>query len=327
MSRPDIEILLDRYLKGTISPDERKLVENWLDDHNQVNTEWQNLDNTAREQWLAGLFADVEETVGLNGRIIPIRHNRFRWQSIAAIAACVAIFVTLFLERTDIYHSFTHDSLVTVNAPAEQKMEITLSDGSSVWINAGSELKYPKAFNGKTREVYLSGEAYFDIKHSASKSFIVHTGKIITTVLGTAFNINAPNTSEKVIITVTSGKVSVSNQKQLIAFLTPNQQITYNTKGDTHTEEVVDVSEAIAWQQSDMHFEDITFQEAAKTLEQRFKLKILFANDKIKNCRFSGTALKGNNIDQILRVLCAFNKASYRYSTNNIIIVDGAGCD
>jgi transmembrane sensor len=210
---------------------------------------------------------------------------------------------------------------------SDQKKQMVLSDGSKIWLNAGSELKYPEKFNGTTREVFLTGEAYFDIKHDASKAFIVHTGNLVTTVLGTAFDIKANKTDRLIIVTVTRGKVSVSEGKRLLGLITPNQQISYNKQNKFHVETSVDASRVIAWQSAELRFEDITFQEAAKILSERFHVKITFNNDKIKACRFSGSALSGKNIDQVLKVICAFNNAHYDHNPDGSISINGKGCN
>jgi len=323
MSRYDIEHLLDRYLKGETTARENELVENWLAENNNENNEWQQLDETGRGLWLNELFNDIEGTIDTDNKVVQMHPKRTWWRSIAAAAAILIIASTLFLEWPAIHAHFYAVQLSTLAAPAGAKQMIVLADGSRVWVNAGAVLKYPKSFDGKTREVFLSGEGYFDIVHKAGQPFIVRTGNVITTVLGTAFNINAGKT---VVVTVTRGKVSVMAGKQLLGYITPNEQISYNTVSNKHSQTTVDAAKVIAWQQIDMHFDDITFEDAARQLQERFNVKISFANDKVKSCRFSGTAIKGKNLDQILKVLCAFNNASYQHKPDGSIVIDGNGC-
>jgi len=326
MSRQDIAYLLDRYLQGNISAQEKELVEQWLSEHNNADSEWQHLSAMAREKWLNDVFAEIQGTITPVKKIVPLYQNTL-WKTVAAIAAVITIFFTLFISWPAIHGWLTPDNMIAMQVPLNQKQQITLADGSTVFVNAGSELKYPKVFNGKTREVYLSGEAYFDIIHDKSKPFIVHTGKVVTTVLGTAFDINAGRESGRIVVTVTRGKVSVADGKGVIGYITPDQQITYDTKSSTHIQKTVNAAQVVSWQQNDLHFEDITFEDAAKILQQQFKVQISFANDKIKNCRFSGTALKGKNINQILKVICAFNNAAFHYRADHTIVIDGKGCD
>jgi len=214
-----------------------------------------------------------------------------------------------------------------LTVPLNQQKQITLPDGSKVWVNASSQLKYPQQFNGKTREVFLSGEAYFDIKHDVNKPFIIHTGKIVTTVLGTAFDIKEDKMRHIIVVTVTRGKVSVANGNKQLGIITPNQQISFNLLDSKSVQTDVDASQVIAWQKSELHFEDITFADAALQLQQRFNVKINFSSNKIKDCRFTGTALRGEKLDKILKVVCAFNNATYQTKPDGSILIDGLGCN
>jgi ferric-dicitrate binding protein FerR (iron transport regulator) len=326
MSRNDIEALLDRYLNGGASPEEIERVETWLNNNGNQNSEWQQLDKADKDQWLSGLFNEIRDTIS-KPKVIALPPRNPLWKYIAAAAAVLAIFFTAYLEWPVLQNRLHSVSLTALHVPVNQKKQVTLADGSRIWINAGSELKYPGVFNGKTREVYLAGEAYFDIQHDVSKPFIIHTGKVITTVLGTAFNIKEDKNQHTVVVTVTRGKVSVANGNEPLGIITPNQQISFNTDNNQHSQVNVDAKQAIAWQENDIHFDDITFADAAKQLQQRFKVKINFANEKIKNCRFTGTALEGQKLDSILKVICAFNNATYQTMADGSISINGPGCE
>lgn len=329
MSRNQIEALLDRYVKGETSTDENALVERWLEESGNSNTDWTGLDQPGKEKWLSGLFGDIKNTINADeAKIIPLpQRKRLLWRSVAAAAAVLILFSVLYIEWPALQNRLHPILLTTLRVPADQKKEITLADGSRVWVNAGSEIAYPKAFNGKTREVYLSGEAYFDIAHDASKPFIIHTGKVITTVLGTAFNIREDQSKNTVEVTVTRGKVSVANGEKLLGILVPNQQISFNTSKEQAVKGTVDANLVIAWQQGELHFDDVSFADAVSQLRQRFNVKIDFTNDKLKSCRFTGTVLKGAKLDKILKVICAFNQATYQTKADGSIVIDGPGCN
>ena len=325
MSRIDIEDILDRYLTGTASPEEIKGVEAWLDQHQAANAEWQGMDKASREQWLAGLYSEIEERAGIkDNKVVNMPPRRILWRGIAAAAAAIAICFAIYLYRSSQNQA---RQLTEMNVPAGKKTHIVLTDGSVISLNSGSVLKYPKVFGDKLREVYLSGEGYFDIRHDASKPFIIHTGNVVTTVLGTAFNIKVDNMLHTVIVTVTRGKVSVADGARPLAIVTPNQQVSFNTISHEHVQTDIDAAKATAWLEGDIHFKDITFADAAAELQQRFKVKISFTNEKVKNCRFTGTALKAEKLNDILNVICAFNNASYKIRPDGNIVIDGQGCN
>lgn len=327
MSRIDIEDMLDRYLKGEASPGEIERVEAWLNSYENPGKEWQQMDANTRSEWLSAVFDDITAAAGIDStKVITMPPRRNMWRSIAAVAAVLVVFFTIYHEWGFIHNKLYPVQLTALNVPVNQKRQIILADGSRIWINSASQLKYPGSFAGDTREVYLSGEAYFDIKHDASRPFIIHTGKVITTVLGTAFNIKDDHTQHTIVVTVTRGKVSVADGQVQLGTITPNQQISYNTINKQHARKNVNAGDAIAWQ-GDIHFNDITFADAAAQLQQRFNVKIGFSNEKVKNCRFTGTALKGEKLEKILNVLCAFNKATYQTNEDGSILINGVGCD
>ena len=321
MSRIDMEELFDRYQKGEATPAETERVETWLEHYQHPQAEWRQLDKTTREQWLEGLFEDVQATIG-GEKIVPMRSRRILWRAVAAIAAMLLLGLGLFYLKQP-----RQVQLASLNVAPNQKSQVILADGSKVWVNSQSSLNYPKTFDGKTREVYLSGEAFFDIQHDAAKPFIIHTGNIVTTVLGTAFNIKEDKGMHTVVVTVTRGKVSVANGSHLLGVITPNQQISVNTINHAQTQKSVNAGEAVAWQQNSISFNDITFADAAAQLQQRFNVRISFANEKVKKCRFTGSALKEEKLDQILKVMCTFNNATYQTKADGSIIIDGPGCE
>jgi transmembrane sensor len=332
MSHQDIEQLLDRYLRGETNSAENDLVEKWLSGLEPEDTEWKSMNLSDRKQWESNLFNDVQRTINSQPNGKPVEQVRpvaqpiriIYWKKVAAIAAVLAVFLLAFLNWPTLNEN-KHFEFATTARDNPQK-KFTLPDGSVVWINSFSELKYPRTFDGKTREVYLTGEAYFDIHHDTTRPFIVHTGTIKTTVLGTAFNVNALKDSKKIIVTVTRGKVSVADQDHLLGYITPNQQLTYNTESRDQSRVNIDAEKVIAWQ-GDLFFDNLSFSEVASVLQQRFDVKIGFENERIKDCRFSGTASKGNNLEQILKIVCAFNNASYKQHADGSIIIYGSGCN
>lgn len=328
MDRNTIEALLDRYLEGKTSQEENEMVENWLEQSNNPHSEWKHLNQSRKNQWLAEVLGEIQNSIQAtkSERVVILQRN-YLWRRIAAVAAVLAICFTLYLEWPAFQSLVRPTQLIALSVPLNQQKQITLADGSKVWINSNSQLEYPKEFNGKTREVYLSGQAYFDIKHDAGKPFIIHTGKVVTTVLGTAFDIKEDKTSHTIVVTVTRGKVSVANGDKQLGILTPNQQISYNLLNSKSIQTNVDAKQAIAWQKADLHFEDVTFADAALELEERFNVKINFKNDKTKDCRFTGTALEGDKLDKILKVICAFNNATYQTKSDGSILIDGEGCN
>src|SRR5688500_4549529 len=176
-------------------------------------------------------------------------------------------------------------------AETKDKKYIRLADGSTVLLNKGSQLTDIRMPDTGKREVWLTGEAYFDIKHDEKRPFIVHTGDVQTMVLGTAFDIRAYANQNEVRVTVTRGKVRVSNKKKVIGIITPNESITVNTQRDTYKEEKVVAEQFLQWKQQYLILDDISLEEAAILIGNKYHVKFSFLNDGMKQCHISATFL------------------------------------
>lgn len=253
------------------------------------------------------------------------------WYKVAVAAiVIIAMSTWLYLDRT-IQSTPQMSHVIPVKAEKSDKPErrfINLPDGSSVILNENSSIEMSKSFNqnGK-REVYLTGEAYFDITHDAANPFIVHTGKILTTVLGTAFNIKASPGSKTVTVTVTRGKVIVEDDQKTSNVIVPDEQIIFNEDLASHVKKPVNAVKFIGWTNEDIYFDDVSIKDVINQLQERFKVSIIFSNDQIKTCKFSATFLKSQSLEQILNVISEFNQIKYLYKDAKTVELDGSGCN
>ena len=202
---------------------------------------------------------------------------------------------------------------------------IRLPDGSTVLLNAGSQLNYPDSF-GNTREVHLTGEAYFDIRHNNDKPFIVYAGNTRTVVLGTAFDIKAFPGRQNVVVTVTRGKVRVEKDEQTIGVLTPNEQLVVSNNNNAAKKETVNTREAIAWKQDDILLDDVTLREAVQELEERFNCTITLSNSALGNCHITASFLHRESLKEVIPVIARINRMDYRFESENKITLSGEGC-
>jgi ferric-dicitrate binding protein FerR (iron transport regulator) len=328
MNRTRLEDLLDRYVKQETSPEENQRIEQWLSESGNEPSAWEQLDRTAQNQWLSNVFSDIQATIRKDDvKTVVLRPRHQLWYKIAGAAAALLITFGLYFLWSSSDRGTAAADFVSISAAKNQKQQIVLPDGSKVWLNSGAELKYPKAFEGKKRVVYLSGEGYFDIQHDDSKPFLIHTRNVLTTVLGTAFNIKEDPKQHTIEVTVTRGKVSVAQEGKTLGILTPNRQLSLNLATGNPTEKIVNAKAVIAWQDADLVFDDITLADAALQLEKHFQVKIKFSNERLKGCRFSGTAQKGEQLEKILNAMTAFNNASFQTQPDGTIIISGHGCD
>jgi transmembrane sensor len=329
MKNEEISTLLGKYVDNTISEGEKSVLFNHLNASNDVEFEKALME----KDW--DLFQSEETMVESNADKIfneivareekkPLK-LKFGWIGWAAILL-IAGFSTFYFLKPDEQKMTAKVNIAVVNVVAEtEHKKIVLPDGSTVILNNGAVLIYPHHFDGNKREVTLKGEGYFDIVHDSARPFVVYAGKVKTTVLGTAFNIKAIE-GQKVVITVTRGKVSVEDNQKLLAVLTPNQQLTFDEKRKMPSLTKVISQQVVDWQAKDIFFEDITMKDAIDVLAKRFGTKITFVDDRGKNCRFTTTFQKGESLDEILQVITSFNNAAYVTKANEIFI-SGKDCN
>lgn len=203
----------------------------------------------------------------------------------------------------------THQSPLTFNTlynPRGSKViSLTLSDGTKVWLNSESALKYPTAFNGNTREVEITGEAYFEVAKTATKqSFIVRKDDVSVTVLGTHFNVNAYKDEDALRVTLLEGSVRVAqqtaNSNQRTATLKPGEQVSAN--GQLSTVVRPDLEEVMAWKNGRFQFGDGTdIKQIMKQLERWYDVNVAYKGD-VKG-EIGGGISRAVNLSQVLNML------------------------
>lgn len=181
---------------------------------------------------------------------------------------------------------------------------ILLPDSTQVWLNAGSTLEYPEHFSKLNREVTLSGEAYFDVKHAAEHPFLIHTGHILTTVLGTAFNINAYPERTNVTVSVSRGKVKVSRGNKLVATLLKGQQVNVSDKDSTVARKNIEINTVAGWQQGNLVYDDEPLQDIIADLQRVYSADIRVSNINIRQLKISTRFHRELGISQALEILC-----------------------
>jgi ferric-dicitrate binding protein FerR (iron transport regulator) len=191
-----------------------------------------------------------------------------------------------------------------LTVPRGGQFQIKLSDGSEVWLNSDSKLKYPVTFaNGETRVVeLLYGEAYFDISSSTAHNgakFKVRTQMQEVEVLGTEFNIKAYRDENHIYTTLVEGKVSVAT-KHLTERLSPGEQSILNTESKSLVTAIVDVSYDISWKKGLFSFKDKSLKEIMKVLSRWYDVEVSFENEALEKVKFNGVLNKNQTLNDIL---------------------------
>ncbi|MDN5212933.1 FecR domain-containing protein [Fulvivirgaceae bacterium BMA12] len=161
---------------------------------------------------------------------------------------------------------------VSKKSPVGQKIITWLDDGTKVHLNAGSDIRYAEKFSDSLRLIHLRGEAYFEVTRDTSRPFVVKTGKVKTTVLGTAFNVKAYPDENKIDVAVAEGKVKVENESSLTTTfqhtITQNQMASFDISNQLATKQEFDPNEVFAWTKGIIHFNGADINEIITTLER-----------------------------------------------------------
>jgi transmembrane sensor len=334
--------LFTLYLKGTASNEQwnelMQMIKSGLYDEflkNEIDTTIQNdmpVTKISAER-SAEILQHILSSEKHTARLISIQNKKTttRWFW-AAAAACILLLV---FTSTRWFSSDKQNNTLSLKPATENKefptnsgkKVIRLPDGSTVILNEGSTLEYPDKFAVGKRIVTLRGEGYFDIKPDKTAPFIVYTGKVKTTVLGTAFNIKTDLQNSKVIITVTRGKVKVGDENREYGIITPNQQLDVNTRENSFEKKTVIAASVVEWKKEYLVLDDVNLEEAMALLEQKFNIKVLLVNEGLKMCRVSATFLNNESLEHVMSVLCGVINASYTIQPNDQVIINGKGCN
>jgi transmembrane sensor len=331
-----LQYLLKKYYTNTCSKEE---LTEFLDTIQDPNSE-PLLDDALHDAFKKGelydinksqlQFDDLKKAIKI-GRP-PVKDPQpklWNWGIAASLVFLVSFAVTMYVRsiRTEVpgQTAVSTQPMMLKSTQTERRL-IILHDGSSVWLNKESKLQYPDAFSENRREVSLTGEAYFDIKPDASRPFVIHSGEIKTTVLGTAFNIRAFPEEASVVVTVTHGRVRVEDNNRNKKVLTDRQQLLINVASNKVIQQQVADNTVTKWKEEDFILDNITFAEARKLIQDRYGVEIVFKNQALKSCRFTSTFLKDASLNQILTTIRIVNRATFEIEGNTISI-EGEGCE
>jgi len=323
MDKPYFIGLLHKYLNGTATKQEEQFITSYYNLFANEPDVLTVLPVEKKEELKKMMHSAIWDTIAKNEqqdrKVRPLK----RWATIAAAAILLLVFTGgLFFLRTGAGEKQAKPVVSAAVTAQKENHLVALPDGSTVILSYGSKLDYPSSFEGLAkREVYLTGQAFFDIRHNAAKSFVVHTGKLATTVLGTAFNIKACPGDKDITITVKKGAVRVSDQHSILGVIRPDQQIIYNKEMAHSIQKEVAADNYLDWKQQDLLFDNLTMEEAARLLEERFKVKIAIGNPSVSTRRFTTTFSRNESLEEALKSICEFNEAVFNYDKEKATVM------
>ena len=189
----------------------------------------------------------------------------------------------------------------SVSIPRGGQYQLVLPDGTKVWLNADSSIRFPVAFVGKERKVTITGEAYFEVAKDKKKPFIVSSANMDVEVLGTHFNVSAYAEESIVKTTLLEGSVKINNKKSEV-YLVPGQQSQLNNSGHFSIKNNIDVDKEIAWTKGKFQFNSNTIQEIMLQLSRWYDVEVIYQG-KVSSETFSAIIKRSSNISQVLKLM------------------------
>jgi transmembrane sensor len=207
----------------------------------------------------------------------------------------------------------------TITTPRGGQYQVILNDGTKVWLNAASSLKFPQAFTGKQREVELTGEAYFEVAKNKAKPFMVQANGTQVQVLGTHFNVNAYGDNDGVTTTLLEGLVRMASGRSTV-MLTPGQQGTVGKNGTPILVSNADMEETMAWKNGLFVFHDASILNIMKQVSRWYDVDVEYLDD-VQNNEFGGAISKYKSITELLNIMQLTRSIHYKIEGRRVIIM------
>ncbi|NQU53329.1 MAG: FecR family protein [Bacteroidetes bacterium] len=292
---------LARYFSGELSDAELLLLEKQFIETPESAVEFEK----AKRVWNTLNYPVKANKKDISNKTFQKIHRPSKNRFLYRLSAYAAIFLTVALISVSItwFQDSKNENLVTVETTFGEVKNITLQDGTIVWLNANSSISYKEKFSRKERKVFFKGEAFFDVTSDKKHPFIVETNHIIVNVVGTRFNISSYENDPTVQTFLEEGEVNITsktlNSKHTIK---PNQLITFDKAKSKMTITPGDAEKYTSWLNGDLSFYNEKFESIARKLNRKYGVNIIINNEKIKHLKYTAQ-FKDENIDEILDFL------------------------
>lgn len=332
------------FLSGNISPEERSRLEHLLKDSaenqqlfNEIKLSWDASGSYSNSQTHSATHHSWDKIKNklttdneITGKIYESRPIIYRLMKTAALwllLISIGAGATWFLMKPSANARL--NQLCIISTPLGSKSHMVLPDGTDVWLNAGTTLKYPGTFSATQRDIYLSGEAYFKVTTNSKWPFVVHTPDLNIKALGTSFNVKAYPTEKVVTTTLVEGMVKLESEARKFSYtLKPKQEVVFNKEAVTRTpentekrivpvqmdnnrlnnqEEVlvkqdVDTETTTSWKDKRWIISGEPVENLSIMLERRYNIKVNIRSEELKEYKFTGT-IENETLEQVLKYL------------------------
>ena len=281
----DIEIIISRYLSKESTAEDIKILDDWI---------------SATPENYKSFLAQKNIWEISHPAFNPEEIDVHYWQQVAAILLLPLLILSAYLYfKPASQIAETYQELFT---PYGTWSVVNLPDGSKVWLNAGSSLKYPTQFNDKQRVVSMQGEAYFEVESDKEHPFIVKTKQLTVEATGTAFNVNAYAPDNVAAVTLVKGKVAVTLDQKKTISLSPGEKIDYNLGTALYNVNKTNTYKWCSWKDGILIFRDDPLEYVFKRLGQTYNVEFILKDAELGKYSYKAT-FEGESLNEILRLL------------------------
>lgn len=301
--------LLNKYIAGDALPEEKEQVTRWMKESE---------DNRQQLMKLHRIYNATVWNGNLRQSGVTKKKPmvRYLWSALK-MAAVVAMVAFILHKEYEEYRFENSVEMQAITVPAGQRANLTLADGTTIWLNSNSTLRYPaNGFQSKERKVILEGEGYFEVAHDEEHPFIVSTAKYDIRVLGTTFNVSAYPKSNLFEASLIEGKVSVySPGAPQEVVLQPNEKIE-EREGKLYKETFTSDNDFL-WRKGIYSFNNEPLETVFKKLEQYYEVEIINKNKEIATRPCTGKFRQKEGIEHVMKVLQKYVKFDYHQDDEN----------
>ena len=328
----EIHHIINKVLADSASKEEQNLLDSWL----KEKPENQHSFDLKRQQWEEVLlvvdaedkkrvFANIKNKINQDNKSIDFTERSLRkpsWGWMRVAASVVSLISLGALSYYEISDPFSHLNLVgydLVEADAGVQKTQVLADGSTVYLNGDSRLKYKIDSDSEERNLYLEGEAFFDVARDESKPFVIGLEKSKVQVLGTSFNIQAYPDDEEISTSVHTGRVAFERGEDKSLILLPGNKGIIDKYQKSIEKYDVDNTKDVAWMNKALYFENTSLSDMAKSLYRMYGVKLKFTDGSLNNLKITAQ-FENEKIEEILKILEMTNEFSYKIDEELVLI-------
>jgi ferric-dicitrate binding protein FerR (iron transport regulator) len=307
------------FKKWLSDPAAHHEVENWLAEHWVLSPE---IDSTTL---IENVFRQIQEYQKTNSESKRFSLSRILnlYQRAAALLLIpiVGLGILFWISQ----YNQSSGSFTETIAPRGQKSQIILADGTKVWLNSDTKIKYPGTFSKNQRDIYLDGEAFFEVSKNEHQPFVVHTSQLVVKVLGTKFNVKAYADEEQIETSLFEGKVNLewnanSSGQTIEKEVIPGQSFLYSKSEHQLAVNRFPQDEIDGWKKNQLIFKDDTFSNLVRKVERWYDVDVIYDEKQFNDRRLTVELHEGERLERLMEIVGLTLSVNCRYEKDKIIL-------